>query len=107
MKKRFGGSGGSCAAVSLPAADASVRWSDSKSLYRRTMCHVRGSAVAAPPPSSDWWHTRIVYCTYDSSMISDDLITALILDAEIMVELAHSAAPGGRSPGLQGEALAV
>ena len=39
-------------------------------------------------------------------MISDDSITALILDAEIMVELAHSAAPGGRSPGLQGEALA-
>ena len=54
------------------------------------MCHVRGSAAAAPPPSSGWWHTLILYCTCHSSVISDDSITALILDAGIMLELAHS-----------------
>jgi hypothetical protein len=67
------------------------------------MCHVRGSAAAAPSPSSGWWHTRIVHCTYDSSMMPDDSTTALISDADIVVELEHSAAPGGRSPGLEGE----
>ena len=74
---------------------------------RCATCAARRRRHRRRRPAGGWWHTRIMYCTHDSSMISDDSITALILYAEAMVELAHSAAPGGRSPGLQGEALTV